>query len=145
MQLTQSFPGTERYTVERQIGAGGFGIVYLARDQVRGDQVALKVLRNFDAARLYAFKREFRALADVAHPNLVSLYELTSEGPDWFFTMELIEGQSFLDYVCTSWRNQRANPDADTVEINRNRRPQPRSLGYDEDRLRASLDRKSVV
>jgi eukaryotic-like serine/threonine-protein kinase len=100
MQLVSSFRGTERYSIEQPIGSGGFGIVYRASDRVRGEQVALKVLRNFDGARLYSFKREFRALADVAHPNLVSLYELASDHEDWFFTMELVEGRSFLEWVC---------------------------------------------
>jgi serine/threonine protein kinase len=95
----EEFPGTERFQVRRGLGVGGFGAVYEVFDRSTGAILALKVLKRGDAPSLYRFKREFRALADVTHPNLVALYELVSEGGRWFFTMELVDGVDFLTHV----------------------------------------------
>ncbi len=89
----------DRFTIHRTIGSGGMGVVYEAHDGERNTTVALKALRDVDAARLYRFKREFRALADLVHPNLVTLYEFVSIGDECFFTMELVEGVTFLEHV----------------------------------------------
>src|SRR5947209_11184811 len=93
------FRGTERFEVRRCLGAGGMGVVYEAFDRERQARVALKTLRSMSADGLLRFKREFRDFLDLAHPNLISLGELFSEGRDWFFTMELVEGMTFLDWV----------------------------------------------
>ncbi len=97
----EAFEGTPTLTLGRRLGAGSFGTVYQAFDQGRQTKVALKLLHHTTAEALYLFKREFRALADLVHPNLVMLYELTSTADRWFFTMELVEGQTFLEYVRT--------------------------------------------
>ena len=93
------FPGTERFRVVRRIGSGGMGVVYEVHDRVRDEIVALKTLLRADAASLWRLKREFRSLADVAHPNLACLYELFVEDGRCFFTMELIAGMSVVDPV----------------------------------------------
>ena len=75
------------------------GVVYEAIDRARNARVALKTVRQKDAAAIYRFKQEFRALADLSHPNLIPLYELSVTGDEWFLTMPLIDGVDFLCYV----------------------------------------------
>jgi len=75
------------------------GVVYHAVDRQTGEEVALKTLRHVDAQSIYRLKQEFRALSDLVHENLLRFRELCCEGDHWFFTMELVEGQSFLEHV----------------------------------------------
>jgi hypothetical protein len=71
------------------------GSVHLVHDEQLGTEVALKTLKLSSGTDLYRFKREFRAVADIKHPNLVTLYELVAEGALWFFTMEYVVGVPF--------------------------------------------------
>ncbi len=89
----------QRFERIRRLGEGGVGVVYEAFDREQGMRVALKTLRQVTAKSLAELKREFRAMQDVHHPNLVNLGELVSEGDECFFTMELIEGIDFLEHV----------------------------------------------
>jgi tetratricopeptide (TPR) repeat protein/tRNA A-37 threonylcarbamoyl transferase component Bud32 len=91
--------GAGRFEVRGTLGAGGAGIVYRAYDRLLKREVALKWLRQASGRDLYRFKREFRALADIVHPNLVTLHELHASDGDWYFTMDVVEGMSFIDWV----------------------------------------------
>jgi hypothetical protein len=94
MQLVQG-----RFRIGREIGQGGTGIVYEAWDADRAEKMALKTLSRLSAAGIYGLKNEFRALPHVTHANLVRLHELFAEDEQWFFTMDLIEGEPFDRWV----------------------------------------------
>ena len=86
----------DRFRIVRELGRGGMGVVYEATDGQSDEAVALKVLRETSAQHLLLLKNEFRALADLQHPNLVALRELHADGDRVFLTMELLEGQDLL-------------------------------------------------
>src|SRR5215510_12891344 len=96
---TPMFSGNSRFKLLRRLGAGGMGVVYEALDQQRKIRVALKTLRRTDADLLYRLKREFRSLRGLIHPNLIGLDELFEEDGDWFFTMELLDGEDLRGYL----------------------------------------------
>jgi eukaryotic-like serine/threonine-protein kinase len=85
------------YSVVRQLGKGGMGTVYLARDEVSGQEVAVKVLpgalaRERDIRE--RFTLEARALASMDHPNIVPLVTFAQEGEDRFLVMKYVAGES---------------------------------------------------
>ena len=112
-----------RYRLRAPLGSGGGGDVFEAEDRDSGAVVALKVLRGLSPERESGFKREFRALADVAHPNLVSLYELHTSGDEWFLTMELVVGASFIEWVRPGATT--ARPEEPTTTISTRDAPAP--------------------
>ncbi len=95
----QELRSTERFEIVSRLGEGGMGVVYVARDRERDVTVALKTVRELTPERLLRFKNEFRALQDVAHPNLVHLGDLVESEGAWFFSMELVDGCDFLSWV----------------------------------------------
>ena len=103
-----------RFRVLERLGAGGTGVVYRVYDQERSEQVALKTLRLQTPTTIHGIKREFRALADVVHPNLVALYELLCIADCWCIAMELVEGSDFVSYVAKPESQLRTRPAATT-------------------------------
>ena len=102
MQQTSLSPGkalSSRFTLGKHLGTGGFGVVVEAFDAELGIPVAIKRLARTDPASLFRFKQEFRALSDLAHPNLVRLHELFRLNEDWYFSMDLIPGVGFIAHV----------------------------------------------
>ena len=100
----------QNYTVIREIARGGMGVVYLARDEIYNREVALKTLSSDSSESLDLFKREFRSLADMVHPNIATLYELVSDGGSWFFTMELLDGVDFSRYTRLGFESEEIEP-----------------------------------
>ena len=91
-----------RYQIERKLGAGGMGEVYLAQDSLLGRRVALKrvhpaIVRDEQAKA--RFLREARALAGLNHPNIAILYEVGEADGLPFLVMEYIDGKSLRDEV----------------------------------------------
>ena len=93
------FPGTSRFRPLALLGRGSMGVVHRVFDTETETEVALKTFRTHTAEQLYYLKREFRALSDVVHPNLVELFELVVEADLSFFTMEYVDGSDFVAHV----------------------------------------------
>ncbi|MCA9708499.1 MAG: serine/threonine protein kinase [Myxococcales bacterium] len=93
-----------RYRLERRIGEGGMGEVWVAwDDQLRRD-VALKILRpeaGTEAAAVARFEREIMATAGLSHPNTVRIFSHgTTDDGLWYYAMELLEGLDLHELVC---------------------------------------------
>lgn len=84
-----------RYEILEEIGRGGMGIVYRARQQDLGRDVALKLVRPdrvADPETFARFQREARAAAHVNDPGLVAIHEAGEHRGQWFLAMELVDG-----------------------------------------------------
>lgn len=107
--LTTSLSGQiGPYRIMRPIGTGGMGAVYDAVDIRSGARVAVKSLLRMGPTELHRFKYEFRSMAEVGHPNLVTLYELLSQDDLWLIAMEYVGGVD----LCSALRALRGDDDA---------------------------------
>jgi hypothetical protein len=91
----QPLPVLTRYEVLSELGRGGMGIVYQARQKEGGRLVALKVIRKERLSHpevLRRFRREAQAAARLSHPNIVAVYEADQEGDVHFLAMEYVAG-----------------------------------------------------
>src|SRR6266852_4223543 len=100
MSLTE---GTRlgRYQIRSLLGAGGMGEVYLAEDTVLRRPAAIKLLTadyTQSEERLHRFEREAYAASSLNHPNIVTIYEIASEGDLHFIATEFVDGQSLRQY-----------------------------------------------
>ena len=134
-----SLPLPPRLEVYRKLGEGAFGTVYEVDDREQQCRVALKSLERLDAHSLFRFKREFRALAHMTHPNLVRLHELFCHEEHWYFTMDLIRGVHFIDHVRPGVTIAHDAPTLDGALLQSDRVAISAGGELDEGRLRAAL------
>ncbi len=89
----------DRYTIERELGAGGMATVYLAQDLKHDRRVALKVLRAELSAILGAerFLQEIKTTANLQHPHILALHDSGEADGIVFYVMPYIEGESLRD------------------------------------------------
>jgi serine/threonine protein kinase len=88
-----------RYRVEKQIGAGGMGAVYVATDERFGSVVAIKETFFTDEKFRKAFEREARLLNNLKHPALPRVSDYFSEGNGQFLVMEYVDGDDFSEQL----------------------------------------------
>src|SRR5215469_10000252 len=95
-------PGTQLgpYQILAQLGAGGMGEVYRARDTRLGREVAIKILPDSfaqDGDRLRRFEQEARAIAALSHPNILAIHDIGNTNNTHYLVTELLEGESLLE------------------------------------------------
>src|SRR3970040_1238903 len=90
---------TGRYRIERELGVGGVGHVFIAADLKHHRKVAVKVVRPELAASLGAerFLREIDIAAKLQHPHILPLYDSGGAGELLFYVMPLVEGELLRD------------------------------------------------
>ncbi|TMQ69104.1 MAG: hypothetical protein E6K80_12795 [Candidatus Eisenbacteria bacterium] len=90
------------YPIERELGRGGMGIVYLARDPKLGRPVAIKVLPEAfadDPERIARFQREAQLLAALHHPNIAGIYGLEEADDRRFLSLQYVEGPTLAERI----------------------------------------------
>lgn|GEM_PF-2845171 len=94
-----------RYRVERKLGAGGMGVVYRAHDPELARDVALKLMNTASVSDEEAGRargrlvREARAMAKLAHPNVIHVYDVGAVDDGVFIAMELVDGDPLSKWV----------------------------------------------
>jgi serine/threonine protein kinase len=92
----------QRYEIVRQLGRGGMGVVYLAKDKRLDRQVALKLPTLWgdeDEEFLHRFYREARAAAGLRHPNICRVFDVGEHDGQPYLTMEYLEGELLSEHL----------------------------------------------
>ncbi|MBI1948852.1 MAG: serine/threonine protein kinase [Deltaproteobacteria bacterium] len=98
-----------RFRLDREIGQGSHGVVFVATDTALDTLVAVKILHPWltqDTAVRDRFKRELLLARRIAHPGVCRLFDLHEEGEAFFITMEFVEGQTLLSILKNEGRLQ---------------------------------------
>lgn len=82
------------YALLEHIGTGGMGTVYRARQSTTGRIVAVKLVRNSSPEMLERFRREAQAIANLRHPNIVTLFEAGEHEGEFYYSMDYVENGS---------------------------------------------------
>ena len=93
-----------RYSIDREIGRGGMGVVYLAREVHLDRPVAIKLLppeRAREAALRHRFLREARLAAKLSHPNIIPIHAVDDTGAFVYFVMAFVDGETLAHRVRT--------------------------------------------
>ncbi len=94
----------DRFEIEEQIGQGGMGVVFRAKDRNRKGRVALKFLHPSllrESLAIHLFKREAELAAKLNHPRICQVYDVQEVGGVHFLVMELLEGESLRSHLRT--------------------------------------------
>ena len=103
-----------RYQVERTLGEGGKGVVYLCRDNVLGRRVAIKLIKEevMDPDSQARFEREVQAMAQLLHPNVVTIFDIGQENGRYYLVLELMEGGSVEELISSAAQSRLDVPTA---------------------------------
>lgn len=112
-----SFAG--RYEVLRQLGAGGMGLVYLVRDTVTGEEIALKLIHPsyVDDASHRRLVEEGLLARRVSHPNVVRVFDVGESDGQVFLTMEYVDGRPLRAYMARQMAEGTEAPVRDVMRI----------------------------
>jgi hypothetical protein len=102
------------YVLERKLGGGSMGEVYLARHALLRRPTALKLLRQADETAIERFEREVRVTASLTHPNTIAIYDYgSSDEGSFYYAMEYLEGIDLERFITRFG----PSPDARVVHI----------------------------
>src|ERR687894_1511179 len=111
-----------RYRLEQRLGSGGMSTVYLARDETLERWVAIKILHreiSDQPDQIERFRREARTVAQLSHPNLVSVIDAGEDGGHPYIVFEYVEGETLKQRITRVGRLPVDEAVAYAIEIGR--------------------------